>query len=115
MPNIAIKDMLKWIDAQRDVVNTLINVAPPDRKDQYMPELYVINAIAERLQEMTAVEFFGAVNELRSMYCADGDCSDCPLEREKVRCGHNLCGYLLEYPVRYITIVKRWKEERDEN
>ena len=109
MPNIAIKDMLKWIDAQRDVVNTLINVAPPDRKDQYMPELYVINAIAERLQEMTAVEYLKAREEICNKHYRFGNCTPCPfsgavcllwrIEREEC--------------LRAVEIVKRWKEEQD--
>lgn len=106
MPNIAIKDMLKWIDAQRDVVNTLINVAPPDRKDQYMPELYVINAIAERVQEMTAVEYL----EAKRKYC--------DWARQTSRCA-GVCWESCIWeernaPCDTIMAIKRWKEEQDE-
>ena len=105
MPNITVKDMLKWLDGQRDAVNTLINVAPPDRKDQYMPELYVINAIAERVQEMTAVEFLKARTEMcddyRFVLKCNGNCFDrCARDERK-------------NPREVVEIVKRWKEEQD--
>ena len=107
MPNIAIKDMLKWIDSQRDVVNTLINVAPPDRKDQYMPELYVINAIAERVQEMTAVEYLDDIRAIKRICANRAGCRGCPFDAE--------CPFVSStQPHRAVEIVKRWKEERDE-
>ena len=113
MPKVRIKDMLKWIDAQRDVVNTLINVAPPDRKDQYMPELYVINAIAERLQEMTAVEYFRAKEEMCDSDWNAVSCKRCELRGS---CDNRGCVYFEQASPRLsVEIVKKWKEEQDES
>lgn len=105
MPEITIKAMLKWLDGQRDAVNARIIASPPENQGRYMPELQVINAIAERLQEMTAVEYLEAMRKLcddyRFVLKCDGKCFD--------RCGRDE----RKNPREAVEIVKRWKEERD--
>ena len=69
-----------------------------------MPELQVINAIAERVREMTAVEYLTWLNmaweEMNITH-------DKKRLREIIRM-HIRC------PERAVAAVKRWKEERDE-
>lgn len=108
MSKITIKAMLKWLDGQRDAVNARIIASPPENQGRYMPELQVINAIAERVQEMTAVEYGKLHDEICDAYqhCM---CALCPL-------GNN-CISLDSYGDdirRAVEIVKWWKEEQDD-
>ena len=105
MPEITIKAMLKWLDGQRDAVNARIIASPPENQGRYMPELQVINAIAERVQEMTAVEHLKA----RAKMCDD--------YRFVLKCDGKCFGRCVRYehknPRAAVEIVKRWKEEQD--
>ena len=58
------KQMIAWLDRKRDEINEQIIHAAPDEQGAWMPELQVINAIAERVREMTAVEYFRAKEEM---------------------------------------------------
>ena len=106
MPDITGKDILAWLDMQRDAVNTEIVYAAPADKKQYHAHLKIINWLAEQLQEMTAVEYLEACNKI-----CDGidGCSKCWLEPH--------CPFLTaqEFPRRAVEIVKKWKEEQDGN
>lgn len=66
-------------------------------------------------KEMSAVEFFKALHDIHSLYCADGYCGDCPLNKGVGCNNRNLCGYIYEnYPIA-VEIVQKWKEEQDGN
>lgn len=98
------KTILAWLDKQRSIVNDMIVNLPPDEQKQLLPELQIINAIAERVNEMTAVEYFEAKVEM----CSGHSCEECPLNRYPVRCR------ALEYenPRDAVAATKKWKEER---
>ena len=109
MSEITKQDALRWLEMQRDAVNTEIVYAPQSEKKQYHQHLEIINALAERVQEMTAVEYMEAREEICNRHYRVGDCTPCPfngavcllwrIEREE------LC--------RAVEIVRRWKEEQD--
>lgn len=71
-------------------------------------KVQIINAIAERVQEMTAVEYLEAKAEMCKAHAGgygDADCLHCPAVDCRVAEKH--------HPSRVIEIVKRWKEEQD--
>ena len=99
------KQMIAWLDRKRDEVNEQIIHAAPDEQGAWMPELYVINAIAERVQEMTAVEYL----EAKRKYC--------DWARQTSRCA-GVCWESCIWeernaPCDTIMAIKRWKEEQD--
>ena len=95
---------LAWLDKQRSIVNDMIINLPPDEQWQLRQELQVINAIAERTQEMTAVEYCEAHDELCK---AHQDCQQCPLD--------NCCTSVDTFGgiKKAVEIVKRWKGEQE--
>ena len=106
---IAKQDALRWLDMQRDAINTEIAYAAPDEKKQYHENLKIINWLAEAARvysgEMTAVEYLNARKEL----CNSQACKKCPLSTHNTKhCAH------MEFraPARAVEIVKRWKEEQ---
>ncbi len=104
MSDITTKDILAWLDMQRDAVNTEIVYAAQSEKKQYHKHLEIINALAERVQEMTAVEFLKTCVD---MCDGRGDCEGCALDGDDCPFG------LVTSPRRAVEIVKRWKEEQD--
>lgn len=105
MPEITKQDALRWLDMQRDAVNTEIAYAAPADQKQYHENLKIINWLAERTQEMTAVEYFEAKVEM----CDANDgmaCLHCPMVDCRIGEKH--------HPRRAVEVVKRWKEEQDE-
>ena len=99
------KTILAWLDMQRDAVNTEIAYAAPADQKQYHENLKIINWLAERTQEMTAVEYLEARKEM----CDANDgmaCLHCPMVDCRIGEKH--------HPRRAVEIVKRWKEEQDE-
>ena len=98
------QDALRWLEMQRDAVNTEIVFAAPSEQKQYHENLKIINWLAERTQEMTAVEYFEAKVEM----CSGHSCEECPLNRYPVRCR------ALEYenPRDAVAATKKWKEEQ---
>ena len=104
MPDITKQDALRWLDMQRDAVNTEIVYAPQDEKKQYHKHLEIINALAERVQEMTAVEFMETCGD---MCDRRGDCEGCALGGDDCLFG------LVASRRRVVEIVKKWKEEQD--
>ena len=102
MSDITTKDILAWLDMQRDAVNTEIVFAAQTEKKQYHKHLEIINALTERVNEMTAVEFartvFGAWHS-----CYDDDFAFAQIVVNK----------LCEDPNVAVEIVKKWKEEQD--
>ena len=115
MPNITKQDALRWLDMQRDAVNTEIAYAAPDEKKQYHENLKIINWLAEAARvysgEMTAVEYLKALNEECSKHegvCSVGNhpCRKCPFD------GSCIYGDEVD-PTVSVEIVKKWKEEQD--
>ena len=103
------KTILAWLDMQRDAVNTEIAYAAPADQKQHHENLKIINALAERVNEMTAVEYLKALNEECSKHegvCSVGNhpCRKCPFD------GACIYGEEVE-PTVSVEIVKRWKEE----
>lgn len=92
------RDALKWLDMQRDAVNTEIVYAAPSEQKQYHENLKIINWLAERVDEMTAVEYFEVQREM----IVQKESGAIPAVVEQVM-----------YPRLAVEIVKRWKEERD--
>ena len=101
------KQMIAWLDRKRDEINEQIIHAAPDEQGAWMPELQMINAIAERLQEMTAVEYLDCIRSIKQI-CADrARCNGCPFDAG--------CPFVSSTPPRRaVEIVKKWKEEQDE-
>ena len=91
------KTALAWLDMQRDAINTEIAYAAPDDKGQYFGNLKIVNWLVERTQEMTAVEYFEAIDEA-------------PMEVIK----EVAMAIAKDNPRRAVEIAKRWKEEQDE-
>ena len=102
MHNITKQDALRWLDMQRDAINTEIAYAAPDDKGQYFGNLKVVNWIVDRVKDMTVVEFIEACEEI----CAGRRCKDCPINVSfcPAHCTRNA-----------YKIVKRWKEEQNGN
>lgn len=98
------RDALKWLEMQRDAINTEIAYAAPDDKRQYHGNLKIVNWLADRVNEMTAVEYLevcGKICEGREI------CNGCVLD--------DACPFCMaqEHPRRSVEIAKMWKEERD--
>lgn len=107
MPDITKQDALRWLEMQRDAINTEIAYAAPSDKNQYFGNLRIVNWLADRVKEMTAVEYGKLHDEICDTYqhCM---CASCPL-------GNN-CISLDSYGDdirRAVEIMKRWKEEQD--
>lgn len=101
---------LAWLDKQRSIVNDMIVNLPPDEQKKLMPELQIINAIAERVGKLTAEEFFETVTEECARHegvcTADSHpCRGCAFDHK--------CPYATEDWRGAINVVKRWKEEQD--
>lgn len=105
MPEITTKTMLDWLDRHRTAVNEQIVTVHSDEKAAWMPELQIINALAERVRDMTAVEYARAHDEIcdAHQHCM---CASCPLGNNCV----SLCSYGGEIHIA-VEIAKRWKEE----
>lgn len=105
MPEITKQDALRWLEMQRDAINTEIAYAAPSDKNQYFRNLWIVNWIADRVKDMTAVEYLEARREMcddyRFVLRCNGKCFD--------RC----VGDERKKPREAVAIVKRWKEERD--
>lgn len=100
------QDALRWLDMQRDAINTEIAYAAPSEQKQHHENLKIINRLAERTQEMTAVEYARAHDEIcdAHQHCM---CTSCPLGNNCVTLysyGDDIC--------QAVEIVKMWKEER---
>ena len=108
------KTQLAWLDKQRSIVNDMVVNLPQDEQRKLLPELQVINAIAERVREMTAVEYLEARKEMCNTYMTEPnkyDCDGCPLDDAA---NPLVCGLLEDKRPRLaVEIVKRWKEEQD--
>lgn len=96
MPEITKQDALRWLDMQRDAINTEIAYAAPADQKQYHENLKIINWLAERTQEMTAVEYLEAREKMPVMEATKAIFAVSKDNR------------------RAVEIVKRWKEEHDE-
>ena len=108
MPEITKQDALRWLDMQRDAINTEIAYAAPSDKNQYFRNLWIVNWIADRVKDMTAVEYGKLHDEICDAYqhCM---CASCPLGNDCV----SLDSYGDDIR-RAVEIMKRWKEEQDE-
>ena len=117
MSDITSKDILAWLDMQRDAVNTEIAYAAPADQKQYHENLKIINWLAERVKDMTAVEYLDIKHKICVQYIEHAKtrfCVGCPLDG--VDHTNNTCGWLANnYPRRAVEIVKKWKEEQDGN
>ena len=103
------QDALRWLDMQRDAVNTEIAYAAPADQKQYHENLKIINWLAERTQEMTAVEYLKTRKEMCDVHLHD--CRKCQFAARG-----QICWRKEEFePHVAVEIVKRWKEERDES
>ena len=106
------QDALKWLDMQRDAVNTEIAYALQSEQKQYHENLKIINWLAEAARiysgEMSAVEYLEARSKICDA-CIFRPCDDeCPLNRMGGGCAEDE-----NDPSRAIEIVKKWKEEQD--
>lgn len=99
MPEITKQDALRWLEMQRDAINTEIAYAAPDDKRQHFGNLKVVNWLTDRVNEMTAVEFIETTGEMLL---------ESPMKAWEVM------RIKYDHPRRAVEIVKRWKEEQDE-
>lgn len=117
MAEITKQDALRWLDMQRDAINTEIAYAAPDDKRQYFGNLKVVNWLVDRLNEMTAVEYLEIKHKICVHYIEHAKtrvCAGCPLDG--VDHTNYTCGWLANnYPRRAVEIVERWKEGQDES
>ena len=99
------KTALAWLDLQRDAVNTEIAYAAPSEQKQYHDNLKIINWLAERTQEMTAVEYLKTRKEMCDVHLHD--CRKCQFAARG-----QICWRKEEFePHVAVEIVKKWKEE----
>ena len=79
-------------------------------------KVQIINAIAERVKEMTAVEYLIEMHNILRTYCDNGSwsCGDCPLlvGEKKEKCALD---NIAKNPRNIVEIVKKWKGEQDGN
>lgn len=100
MPEITKQDALRWLDMQRDAINTEIAYAAPSDKNQYFGNLRIVNWLADRLNEMTAVEYFETQREM--FVQKEPAAITATLEQAR-------------NPRLAVEIAGRWKEEHDGN
>lgn len=106
MGEITKQDALRWLEMQRDAINTEIAYAAPSDKGQYFDNLRIVNWLVDRVNEMTAVELLDDVRAIRRICAASVGCNGCPFDAE--------CPLVSSTPPRRaFEIVKRWKEEQD--
>ncbi len=98
MPDITKQDALRWLEMQRDAINTEIAYAAPSDKNQYFGNLRIVNWLADRLNEMTAVEYFETQREM--FVKKEPGAITATLEQAR-------------HPRLAVEIVKKWKEEQD--
>ena len=101
------QDALRWLDMQRDAINTEIAFAAPDDKGQYFGNLKIVNWLAYRVNEMTAVEYLEAKAEMCKAYAGGygrADCLHCPAVDCRIAEKH--------HPSRVVEIMRKWKEEQ---
>lgn len=110
MDKITMEDIMQWLEAQRTEANARL-AALGDGDESHAErspeakEVRIINAIDERVKEMTAVEYLEALNEeCRKHSVGNHPCRKCPFDGS--------CIYWDEAePSVSVEIVKRWKEE----
>lgn len=121
MPTITVEDMLKWLDVQHAAAVDKLQ-AMQDGEENHIErseaatDMRIINAIKERVQELTAAEYLEAHQKMCVEYLNTDDfpisaCAGCPLENPYCNCKY----FELHYHRQAVEIVKRWKEERDGN
>ena len=98
MPEITKQDALRWLDMQRDAINTEIAYVAPSDKAQYHGNLKIVNWLADRLNEMTAVEYFEAQREMFVQKRPDAITATLEQARN---------------PWIAVEVVRRWKEDQD--
>lgn len=96
MPEITKQDALRWLEMQRDAINTEIVYAAPDDKRQYFGSLRIVNWLADRVKDLSAVEYFETQREM--FVRKESDAITAVLEQAR-------------NPRLAVEIVKRWKEE----
>ena len=101
------QDALRWLDVQRDAINTEIAYAAPDDKGQYFGNLKIVNWLVDKVNEMTAVEYLKTRKEMCEVHLHD--CRKCQFAARG-----QICWRKEEFePHVAVEIVKRWKEEQD--
>ena len=103
--DVSVQEMLDYLNERIYSLETVMALSPPIDQPPFHDEIHIINAIAERVQEMTAVEHLKAraklCDDYRFVLKCDGKCFD--------RCARDE----RENPRAAVEIVKRWKEEQD--
>lgn len=105
MPEITKKDALRWLEMQRDAINTEITYAAPNDKRQYHGNLKIVNWLVDRVKDMTAAECLDARNTLCDLARICPECllvDYCPIGTDDP-----------QDPRRAVEIMRRWKEEQD--
>lgn len=100
------QDALRWLEVQRDAVNTEIAYAAPDDKGQYFGNLKIVNWLVDKVNEMTAVEYLKTRKEMCEVHLHD--CRKCQFAARG-----QICWRKEEFePHVAVEIVKKWKEEQ---
>lgn len=107
------QDALRWLEVQRDAINTEIAYAAPDDKGQYFGNLKIVNWLVDKVNDMTAVEYLQTTRQICECN-SQFKCNGCPFSartvEDEMTC---ICGELQVYESeRAVEIVKRWKEEQ---
>lgn len=112
MPKVTTQEMIVLLNEIREqAVAAVVEQGDSEEHDPIMDMLarkvQIINAIAERVRDMSVVEYLKVKAEMCKAYAEwDGraDCRRCPMVDCRVGEKHN--------PRRAGEIVKRWKEEQ---
>lgn len=119
MQKVTTQDMIALLnEIGEQVIVAMVERGDGEERDPAMDMLarkvQIINAIAERVQEMTAVEYLETFREIVDAYCSDEvGCRECPFGggdfSVNVQCAFD---ETTKHPRRTVEIVRRWKEEQ---
>ena len=114
MRDITIQDMVTLLnEIGEQAVVAMVERGDGEEHDPIMDMLarkvQIINAITERVNEMTAVEYLEAKTEMCDSDWNAASCNRCELRGS---CEERGCAYFeQEHPFLSVEIVKRWKEK----
>ena len=115
MDKITMDDIMQWLEAQRTEANARLSALGDGDEShvEYSSDakaVRIINAIVERMGEMTAVEYLEAKTEMCDSEWNAARCDRCDLNDPQIDRG---CAYFeTDHPIRAVEIVKKWKEEQ---
>ena len=98
--DVSVQYMLEYLNERIYSLETAMALSPPIDQPPFHDEIRIINAIAERVREMTAVEYFETQREMFAQKAPDA--ITVAVEQAIT-------------PRRAVEIVQKWKGEHNEN